>query len=101
MADALCELLAVRALTLDALMVDPFYLDLGMTQSVHAAGRVAQVCSGLLFGHNPEVTLPNDTRETMVALRARLYASFFGLMPARERATEFIRKLDGSAFEMP
>ena len=54
MADALCELLAVRSLTLDVLTVGPFYLDLGMIQSAHAAGRVAQICSGLIFGHDPE-----------------------------------------------
>jgi alkylation response protein AidB-like acyl-CoA dehydrogenase len=87
MADALSELLAARALTMDVLTLSEpwqtFYKDLAMIQSVHAAGRAAQICSGFLFGH-----------QTMVALRAKLYASFAGLRLARSRAIEFIRNLD-------
>jgi len=89
MADALSELLAARALSLDALTLEredgAFYRDLGMIQSVHAAGRVVQICCGLLLRH--------DVAEgTMVDLRASVFASFSGVAPARERAIEFIRR---------
>jgi hypothetical protein len=87
MADALCELLAARALTVDVLALGrpAFYIDLAMIQSVRAAGLVAQICCGLLLGH--------DVAEgTMVDLRARVFATFSGVAPARERAIEFIRR---------
>jgi hypothetical protein len=96
MADGLCRLLAARALTLDVLTlrgrkpVESFYFDLAAYQAVHTGGQVAQLCSGLLFGHDPEVTLPHGLRETFAALRAKLYASFCGFVSARQRACEFI-----------
>jgi hypothetical protein len=92
MADALCELLAARALILDVLTRGSFHLDLGMVQSVRAGGRVAQICSGLLLGQDPK-------GKTFAALRAKVYASFSGLAPARNRALEFIRKSEDSVLE--
>jgi alkylation response protein AidB-like acyl-CoA dehydrogenase len=103
MADGLCWLLAARALTLDVLTlrgkrpVESFYFDLATVQAVHAGGQVAQLCTGLLFGHDPQVMLPHNLRETFTALRAKLDASFCGVMLVRNQASEFIRQLDVSA----
>jgi alkylation response protein AidB-like acyl-CoA dehydrogenase len=102
MADALCWLLAARALTMDVLTLRnstayPFYSDLATVQAVHASGQVAQLCTGLLFGHNPQLTLPGGLRTTFAALRAKLNESFAGVMFVRQRAGEFIRQLDVAA----
>jgi hypothetical protein len=75
----------------------PFYSDLATVQAVHASGQVAQLCTGLLFGHNPQLTLPGGLRTTFAALRAKLNESFAGVMFVRQRAGEFIRQLDVAA----
>jgi hypothetical protein len=113
MADCLGRLLAVRALAWDVSRlgggrhanvgasgtpsVGAFYCDLAAIQAAHVAGRVAQVCTGLLFGQ--EAALPGGLRETFAALRARLYVSLSGLAPVRDRAAEFIRTFDVAGLE--
>jgi hypothetical protein len=117
MADGLCWLLAVRALTLDVLMlrscavlpgesntkesVDSFYFDLATVQAVQAGGRVAQLCTGLLFGHDPQVTLPEGLRTTFSTLRAKLHESFCGVILVRNRASEFVRQYGVGADQQP
>jgi hypothetical protein len=100
MTDALGWLLAARALILDVLALRSsgdageaadFYLDLATIQAVHAAGHVARICSGVLFGRRPEVALPEGTRAAFAATRSRVYPTFSGLLLARERSIDRLR----------
>jgi len=100
MADGLSWLLAARALVLDVLtlpangLVESFYFDLATIHSAQAAGRVAQLCTGLLFGCHSQGALPNDARDNFAVLRATIDKSLYGVMSARERAIGFVRNLD-------
>jgi hypothetical protein len=109
-ADALCWLLAARALALDVLalrsraesqlktgedgLVESFYIDLATVFSAQAAGLVAQACTGLLFGYDPELTHGRPPGDRFASLRTKLYQSLAGTMGARERASKFIRNLE-------
>jgi hypothetical protein len=104
-ADALCWLLAARALVLDAValksgedgLVESFYLDLSTIFSAQAAGSAAQVCTGLLFGCDPQFAYDAETGNKFTVSRTKLYESLAGAAHARKRAIEFIRKLNVEA----
>jgi hypothetical protein len=109
-ADALCWLLAARALALDVFalrsradsqlktreggLVESFYIDLATVFSAQAAGSVAQVCTGLLFGCDPQFVHGTETYNKFTISRAKLYESLTGTMLARKRAIKFIHNLD-------
>jgi hypothetical protein len=107
LADGLSWLLAARALVSDVLTLPAnwpmgsFYRDLAAIHSAEAAGRVAQVCTGLLFGYHPQVTFSKIARHEFAALRAEVDASVCGAMLVRQRAIEFIRKLDPAGLGYP
>jgi hypothetical protein len=97
MADALCWLLAARALALDVLALqntESFYADLAIVFCAQAASSVAQICTGLLFGCAPEFAHGNEACDEFTALRTKLYRSLAGATPARERASQFISNVD-------
>jgi hypothetical protein len=104
-ADALSWLLAARALVLDVCAlktgddgaVESFYVDLATVFSAQAAGSVAQVCTGLLFGCDPQFVHGTETCNQFTILRTALYESLAGAILARERAIQFIRNLDVKA----
>jgi hypothetical protein len=101
-ADALSWLLAARALALDVLAlktgddgpVESFYIDLATSFSAQAAGSVAQVCTELLFGCDPQFVHGAETCNEFTIVRTKLYESLAGAMLARKRAIGFIRNLD-------
>ena len=107
LADALGWLLAARSLVLDVLTLQAdrppgsFYRELAAIHSAQAAGRVAQVCTGLLFGYHPQVAFSKTARHEFAALRAGVDASVCGAMLVRQRAIEFIRELDLTALGYP
>jgi hypothetical protein len=94
LADALCRLLAARALAAgvrtlraDGSPCEAFFTDLGVVESAAAASAVAQVCTSLVFGYPgpAEEDLHNFSR-----LRASVDASFAGVPAARLRAAAFL-----------
>jgi hypothetical protein len=101
-ADALSWLLAARALTLDVValktvedgLVESFYIDLATVFSAQAAGSVAQVCTALLFGSDPQFSHGAETCNEFTVLRTKLHESLAGTMLARKRAVQFVRNLD-------
>ena len=100
-ADALSWLLAARALVLDVLALKTvedglmeFYIDLTTVFSAQAAGSVAQVCTELLFGCDPQFVHGTETCNEFTILRTKLYESLAGAMLARKRVIGFIRNLD-------
>jgi hypothetical protein len=109
-ADALSWLLAARALALDVFalksgadsqlktgqdgLVESFYIDLATVFSAQAAGSVAQVCTGLLFGCDPHFSHGTETSNNFTISRTKLYESLAGALLARKRAIQFIRNLD-------
>jgi hypothetical protein len=100
MVDALCWLLAARALALDVLALqnaESFYVDLAIVFSAQAASFVAQICTGLLFGSVPQFAHGNEACDEFTALRTKLYRSLAGATPARERASQFISNVDVAA----
>jgi hypothetical protein len=98
-ADALTWLLAARALVLDVVAlntvddgpVESFYIDLATVFSAQTAGSVAQVCTELLFGCDPQFVHGAETCNEFTVLRTKLYESLACAMPARKRAIQFIR----------
>jgi hypothetical protein len=94
LADALCRLLAARALAAgvrtlraDRSPCEAFFTDLSVVESAAAASAVAHVCTSLVFGHTgpAEEDLRNFSR-----LRASVDASFAGVPAARLRAAAFL-----------
>jgi hypothetical protein len=94
LADALCRLLAARALAAgvrtlraDTSPCEAFFTDLSVVASAAAASAVAQVCTSLVFGYPgpAEEDLHNFSR-----LRASVDASFAGVPAARLRAAAFL-----------
>jgi hypothetical protein len=109
MADGLCWLLAARALTLDVLAleksgnkeaatlsVSSFFSDLSTIASVHAVGRVSQMCAGLLFGYSGQFPVSSATESVFDDMRTKLDESLVGALAARDRAERFIRRGTGS-----
>jgi hypothetical protein len=106
MADALCELLAARSLTVDVLELEKCggeripastitcLFDLAAVASLHADGVVAQCSDTLLFGYSAQLS-PSATKE-FHALRTRLDESLCGTLNARDRAVYFLRTLSRS-----
>ena len=94
LADALCRLLAARALTagVRTLRADGgpplgFFADLSVTESGAAASAVAHVCTSLVFGY--AAPAEEDLR-SFSRLRAALDASLAGVPAARLRAAAFL-----------
>jgi len=107
LADALCWLLAARALILDVLELaekgatNPvvaeglagllnFYSDLCHVQCARAAGEVSRVTAGLVFGYKPRPASDEPGYET---LRARLDASLAGALLAKDRAADALTRV--------
>ena len=98
LADALCRLLAARALAagVRTLRADGspalgFFADLSVTESVAAASAVAHVCTSLVFGY--AAPAEEDLR-SFSRLRAALDASLAGVPAARLRAAAFLLAID-------
>jgi hypothetical protein len=98
LADALCRLLAARALAAavrtlraDGSPCEAFFTDLGVAESAAAASAAARVCTSLVFGYTgpAEEDLRNFSR-----LRASVDASLAGLAAARLRAAAFLLSID-------
>ena len=94
LADALCRLLAARALAAgvrtlheDGSPCEGFFTDLSVVESAAAASAVAHVCTSLVFGHTgpAEEDLRNFSR-----LRAAVDAGLAGVPAARLRAAAFL-----------
>jgi hypothetical protein len=103
MADALCELLAARSLTLDVLELEKCggariaaatitcLFDLAAVASLHADGLVGHISDTLLSGYGTQLS-PSQAKEFR-ALRVRLDESLCGTLNARDRAVYFLRTL--------
>jgi hypothetical protein len=98
LADALCRLLAARALAagVRTLRADGgpalgFFTDLTVTESAAAASAVAHVCTSLVFGY--AAPAEEDLR-SFSRLRAALDASLAGVPAARLRAAAFLLAID-------
>jgi hypothetical protein len=94
LADALCRLLAARALAagVRTLRADEgpalgFFADLSVTESATAASKVAHVCTSLVFGY--AAPAEEDLRD-FCRLRAAVDASLASVLAARLRAAAFL-----------
>jgi hypothetical protein len=100
MADALCDLLATRALIADVLArrsskssaADACILvDLCAVASGRAATRVAQNCAGLLFGYKDRFSVTAEAENAFNDLQAKLYSSLNGTQNAQLRLALLLR----------
>ena len=94
LADALCRLLAARALAADVRTLradgspcEGFFTDLSVAESAAAASAVAQISTSLVFGY--AAPAEEDLR-SFSRLRAAVDASFAGVPAARLRAAAFL-----------
>lgn len=103
MADALCQLLAARSLTMDLLELEkrdhqcakatsvPSVLcDLSTIVSIRAAGSVEQTSVALLLGYDGRFPVSVDTRSDFDKLRNQLEINLHGVMAARDRVVRFL-----------
>ena len=107
LADALCWLLAARALILDVLELEEkgaanpvvaeglagllnFYSDLCHVQCARAAGEVSRVTAGLVFGYKPQ---PAPDEPGYQSLRTKLDASLAGALLAKDRAADALTRV--------
>jgi hypothetical protein len=98
MADALCDLLAARALIADVLArketgsaADARILaDLCTLAAGRAAARVAQKCVGVLFGYEERFPITAEARCAFDDLQAKLYGSLRGTENAQLRLAIFL-----------
>jgi hypothetical protein len=99
MADALCDLLATRALIADVLArkeactaADARILaDLCTLASGRAAARVAQNCAGVLFGYEERFPITAEAENAFNDLQAKLYSSLNGTQNAHLRLALLLR----------
>ena len=97
LADALCRLLAARALAADVCSLraagDPasgFFKDLSVAESAAAGSMVAQICTTAIFGYaGPDGPAEEDLC-SFSSLRAAVDSSLAGLPGARMRAAAFL-----------
>jgi len=94
LADALCRLLAARALAAgvrtlraDGSPCEGFFTDLSVAESAAAASAVAQISTSLVFGYAAPA---EDDLRSFSRLRAAVDASFAGVLAARLRAAAFL-----------
>ncbi|MFZ1084446.1 MAG: acyl-CoA dehydrogenase family protein [Terracidiphilus sp.] len=100
MADALCELLAARALMMDVLALkdqgvsaaaDALILaDLCTLAAGRAAGRVAQNCAGVLHGYAERFPVTAEAGKAFDDLQSRLFISLRGTEDAQLRLAFFL-----------
>jgi hypothetical protein len=97
MADALCRLLAARALAADVRTLRVaggsalgFFTDLSVVESASAALGAAQICTAAVFGYTEVNGLTEDDLRTFSSLRAAVDAELAGLREARARAAAFL-----------
>jgi hypothetical protein len=99
MADALCDLLAARALIVDVLArkeagsaADARILgDLCTLAAGRAAARVAQSCAGVLFGYAGRFPISTEASCAFDEMQAKLFRSLRGTEDARLRLALFLR----------
>jgi hypothetical protein len=97
LADALCRLLAARALAADMRTLRAagdralgFFEDLSVAESAAAASAVAQICTTAVFGYaGPGGPAKKDLR-SFCSLRAAVDSSLAGAHRARVRAAAFL-----------
>jgi hypothetical protein len=98
MADALCDLLAARALIADVLArkkadstADARLLaDLCTLAAGRAAGRVVQTCAGILFGYAERFPVTAEARSAFDDLQRKLFGSLNGMQNAQFRLALFL-----------
>ncbi len=110
LADALCWLLAARALILDVLELEAkgsqnatvaealpgllrFYTDLAHTQVARAAGEVGRICAELVYGYNRPPASDSAGLEEFARQRAKLDASLAGSRLAKDRAADALTQV--------
>jgi hypothetical protein len=99
MADALCDLLAARALIADVQALEKdgstadarILADLCTLASGRAAARVAQKCAGIFFGYTGRFPISSAARSAFDGLQAKLYSSLQGSEDAQLRLALFLR----------
>jgi alkylation response protein AidB-like acyl-CoA dehydrogenase len=106
MADALADLLAVRALIVNVLarenhgscsVADARILaDLCTLAAGRAAGRVAQLCTGVYFGYAERFSITAGAREAFDELQKKLYGSLKGTWDAQLRLALTLRAANAS-----
>jgi hypothetical protein len=94
LADALCRLLAARALNAgvrrlhaDGSPCEGFFTDLSVVESAAAASAAAHVCTSLVFGHTGPA---EEDLRSFSRLRAAVDAGLTGVPAARRRAAAFL-----------
>ena len=94
LADALCRLLAARALADDVRTLraarDPslgFFRDLSVAASAAAASAAAQTCTTAVFGYAPPA---EEDLRSFYSLRAAVDSNLAGAHEARMRAAAFL-----------
>ena len=107
LADALCRLLAARALAAGVRTLHAagsrclgFFTDLSVVESAAAASAVAHVSTSLVFGYAAPGGPAEEDRRGLSRLRAAVDASLAGVPAARLRAAAFLlaaRRKRGSA----
>jgi hypothetical protein len=94
LADALCRLLAARALAAgvrtlraDGSPCEAFFTDLSVVESAAAASAVAHICTSLVFGYTGPA---EEDLRSFSRLRASVDASLASVPAARLRAAAFL-----------
>ncbi len=97
LADALCRLLAARALAGDARALRAaggralgFFQDVSVVACAAAASVAAQICTTAIFGYANPNYLPEEDLRTFSALRAAVDGRLAGVHAARLRAAAFL-----------